>query len=821
MDDFVVNVRQIGQYPQLTTVPPDARLLIQPGGAGKPYYSADAADLVSTCLLKGGFLQLSAGSGISWSGAVSLVYDGAFQFSDTVQVPDLYALNNIYVRGEEVATKNELMHLFNDNTVWSFNGRHGRVLLEEPDILRAGGAPINNPNFHGRVTAPEPWDTLVADSTVATTCWVQRLLRSGVLVNSFNGRTGCVVLTADDITAAASAPGAMPRAVTPPFGDASTRIATTMFVDEGLADLKAWTEDAIQQHPLTTYAPLDSPQFVGIPTAPTANPGTTTGQLATTAFVMNAVAASTAGVSSWNTRTGAVTLTLADVTGVGGAPIASPTFTGLPLAPTAATATSTTQLATTAFVHAVVAAVSAGVTTFNGRSGAVTLTTGDVTGAGGAPVASPALTGTPTAPTAAPATNTTQIATCAFVEAAIATVGAAVTSFNSRTGAVTLQASDVSAVGGALVNNPVFTGNPQAPTPAPGDNDTSIATTAFVQAAISATAAGVVSFNGRTGVVTMITADITGAGGAPIASPALTGTPTAPTAAQTVNDTTLATTAFVHAAITAGAGVTSFNTRTGPVTLSGADVSGAGGALLASPTFTGTPAAPTAAPGTSTTQLATCAFVAAATGNVVQTFNGRNGAVTLSTADVTGAGGAPIASPTFTGTPNAPTPTAGTNNTQVATTAYVQAAISALGAGFASGTVMLFYQAAAPTGWTQVTTHNDKALRVVSGAGGGSGGTNPFSTVMAQTTVGNHTLVVGEVPNLNATVSTSVFICTATAGWSSNTAQGTAFFVPVPGGSVGSIQSMSGATTNGGGGAHNHPITMAMQYIDIILASKN
>lgn len=44
------------------------------------------------------------------------------------------------------------------------------------------------------------------------------------------------------------------------------------------------------------------------------------------------------------------------------------------------------------------------------------------------------------------------------------------------------------ASGFAPLNNPVFTGDPQAPTPAPGDNDTSIATTAFVTAAITAAA---------------------------------------------------------------------------------------------------------------------------------------------------------------------------------------------------------------------------------------------------------------------------------------------------------------------------------------------
>jgi len=46
-----------------------------------------------------------------------------------------------------------------------------------------------------------------------------------------------------------------------------------------------------------------------------------------------------------------------------------------------------------------------------------------------------------------------------------------------------------------------------------------------------------------------------------------------------------------------------------------------------------------------------------------------------------------------------------------------------------SGTRMLFYQASAPTGWTKITSHNDKALRVVSGTGGGSGGSTAFSTV--------------------------------------------------------------------------------------------
>ena len=48
--------------------------------------------------------------------------------------------------------------------------------------------------------------------------------------------------------------------------------------------------------------------------------------------------------------------------------------------------------------------------------------------------------------------------------------------------------------------------------------------------------------------------------------------------------------------------------------------------------------------------------------------------------------------------------------------------------GFPSGTVMVFHQASAPTSWTQVTSQNDKALRVVSGTGGGIGGTHAFTS---------------------------------------------------------------------------------------------
>lgn len=113
-------------------------------------------------------------------------------------------------------------------------------------------------------------------------------------------------------------------------------------------------------------APLASPAFTGVPTAPTAAPGTSTTQLATTAFSTAAAA--------------------------GKADLAGPAFTGVPTAPTAAAGTSTLQLATTAFVAAL--------------------------GALKANLASPTFTGTPAAPTVAgTADSTTKIATTAFVQA--------------------------------------------------------------------------------------------------------------------------------------------------------------------------------------------------------------------------------------------------------------------------------------------------------------------------------------------------------------------------------------------------------------------
>ncbi|MEY4304900.1 MAG: hypothetical protein RIT52_1075 [Pseudomonadota bacterium] len=115
--------------------------------------------------------------------------------------------------------------------------------------------------------------------------------------------------------------------------------------------------------------------------------------------------------------------------------------------------------------------------------------------------------------------------------------------------------SDVTGLQSALdtkapIASPGLTGTPTAPTAGADTNTTQLATTAFVlgQAGTSAP-----SMNGSAAIGTstrFARADHvhpTDTSRAPLASPALTGTPTAPTPANGTNTTQIATTAFVRA----------------------------------------------------------------------------------------------------------------------------------------------------------------------------------------------------------------------------------------------------------------------------------
>lgn len=120
--------------------------------------------------------------------------------------------------------------------------------------------------------------------------------------------------------------------------------------------------------------------------------------------------------------------------------------------------------------------------------------------------------------------------------------------------------------------------------------------------------------------------------------------------------------------------VTSVFGRTGAVIAANGDYTVAevtGAAPLASPAFTGTPTAPTAAALTDDTQIATTAYTDAAV--AVETSRAEAAESTLAAAVALKA---PLASPALTGTPTAPTPAAFDGSTKLATTAYVDAEVA-------------------------------------------------------------------------------------------------------------------------------------------------
>ncbi len=123
---------------------------------------------------------------------------------------------------------------------------------------------------------------------------------------------------------------------------------------------------------------------------------------------------------------------------------------------------------------------------------------------------------------------------------------------------------------------------------------------------------------------------------------------------------------------------------------------------------------------------------------------------------------------------------------------------------FSAGTVMLFAQTTAPTGWTKSTTHNDKALRIVSGTAG-TGGSSAFSAVFTSgLSASATTLSTAQMPSHSHSINLA-----SAAGESYQAAVGNNSF----GGSTGAA---------GGNGSHTHSLpSFAVSYVDVILASKN
>lgn len=486
-DDVILNLKQIAGYPPAGIAATDM-VVVQRGGLGGPYLSISASEFVSDALIGGGPLQVGFAAPAGTDPEQAFLAAVAMPLSGN-QLWNAYVgnLGTFYLAGGPAGLFRFDASGFNFASAPA-GGAGGAVSFGAAFNISPSGYVSGCEQVRlGRDPA--------APMEAATAQWVSAQINNSIAllqsfystatVWSFNRRTGNIILNLCDVTGAGG-------------------------------------------------APIFSPAFQGVPTAPSPSPADNSGAVATTAWVWQSVntAIAAGAVASFNGRTGAVVLTAADVQTAGAsvfAPLASPAFSGVPTAPTAATATSTGQLATTAFVHAAVTAATAGVASFNTRTGAVVLTAADVTGAGGALLANPAFTGTPTAPTATAGTSTTQVASTAFVAAA---VSAGVAGF-------------------APLASPAFTGTPTAPTAATNTNSAQLATCAFVANQIAAVSAGVTTFNGRSGAVSLIANDISAAGGALLASPALTGVPTAPTAPTADSSTALATTAFVQAAITA------------------------------------------------------------------------------------------------------------------------------------------------------------------------------------------------------------------------------------------------------------------------------
>jgi hypothetical protein len=171
----------------------------------------------------------------------------------------------------------------------------------------------------------------------------------------------------------------------------------------------------------------------------------------------------------------------------------------------------------------------------------------------------------------------------------------------------------------------------------------------------------------------------------------------------------------------------------------------------------------------------------------------------------------------------------------------------AAGGGFASGTVMLFAQTAAPTGWTKNTTTGDNsALRVVTGTAS-TGGSQGFTTAFASQTptgsvsissvsgsAGATTLTTPQIPShAHQVFGAPPQSITSGKMFNTFTVSGSFPIGTAPGYVFGS--SNQGTDNTGGGGSHTHPfsfssgsgtfsgnaINLAVQYIDVIRATKD
>ncbi len=501
------------------------------------------------------------------------------------------------------------------------------------------GTSIDSPVFTGQPTStftPAQGQPHANDQTLATTQFVTTAVNFSLNNTQLLGT---------------------PTAPTPATGDSDTSIATTLFVARD-------------------FAPLNSPTFIGDPKAPTPAVGDNDKSIATTEFVVTSFA-----------------------------PINNPVLTGDPrLAVTPIATDNDTSIATTAFVHTAVAPL--------------------------APLASPAFGGTPSAITPGAGDSSTALATTAFVGTAIQNLapinnphftGTAVqaptppqTSFDSTVATTAFVKTAIAPL--ATLDTPTFTGLPKAPTQQQTVNDSTLATTAYVHAGLSGyqplnpdlsalaglTGAGVIYYRSSAGVWAPVSigANITFAGG--VLSSAGGGGGSGTIAEAPADGTYWARRNSTWAAEPIQADAPSDGTNyvrndAGWVNIS---VALANYAPLNNPTFTTPHLTASPSPGDNSTLIASTAFVVTALGSYATlagapAFSGTPSAPTPVGTSNDGtiattqfvktaiAPLAPLASPTFTGTPKAPPP-GNSNDTSIATTAFVTSAVNTLSASDAA-----------------------------------------------------------------------------------------------------------------------------------------
>ena len=157
-----------------------------------------------------------------------------------------------------------------------------------------------------------------------------------------------------------------------------------------------------------------------------------------------------------------------------------------------------------------------------------------------------------------------------------------------------------------------------------------------------------------------------------------------------------------------------------------------------------------------------------------------------------------------------------------------------------AGSLMLFQQSSAPTGWTKQTTHDNKALRVVTGSAS-SGGSNTFAAAfntdftISGTTGGTavtisgstagHSITQAELPNITLTPQQRAK--TEDKGplnRGSSSGGGAGYeFLDIPLGGSGTAHSHAAGTLAGGSHTHTFSDThnLDVQYVDLIICSKD